>query len=80
MKFGFRMPSFKARLSARASPARFLRHSLVSRPREVGDGSPTLGRRRTTASTTGRRSASARGRRGGHRAGLDALARVVSSS
>lgn len=28
MKFGFRMPSFRKRISARLSPARFVRHSL----------------------------------------------------
>lgn len=37
MKFGFRMPSFKKRLSARLSPARFVRHSMGAKaPRGWG--------------------------------------------
>ena len=37
MKFGFRMPSLKKRVSARLSPARFVRHNLgLKAPRGWG--------------------------------------------
>jgi hypothetical protein len=32
MKFGFRVPSLKKRLSARLSAKRYIRHNLVTRP------------------------------------------------
>jgi hypothetical protein len=37
MKFGFRKPSLKKRISARTSPKRFIRHSLkVKAPKGMG--------------------------------------------